>query len=50
VAASNGGLRFTGALYRRISLDLRDQLGLDLTADTIGRVAQFYINYPRFPE
>jgi endonuclease YncB( thermonuclease family) len=50
VAASNGELHFTGDLYHRISADLKAQAGLDLTADTIGRMVQFHRNYPRFPE
>jgi len=50
VAASKGELHPGEALYGKISHDIRRDMGLDLSADYVGRMVQFYRNYPRFPK
>ena len=50
VAASRGTLIPGKKLYQQVSIDIHEQTGLELTADTISRVVQFSRNYPGFPE
>lgn len=48
--AEGGTLHLGQPLYRQISQDIHQQTGLELTADTIGRMVQFHKNYPAFPD
>ncbi|MBU4374033.1 MAG: thermonuclease family protein, partial [Euryarchaeota archaeon] len=50
VARAKGELRLGQELYVKISKDINSQLGLDLSADTIGRAVQFNKNYQIFPK
>ena len=50
VVHAKGELRLSQGLYGQISRDINGQLGLDLSADTIGRAVQFNKNYPVFPK
>jgi micrococcal nuclease len=50
VSASDGQLRLGQALYSSINKDINEELGLDLSVDTIGRIVQFNKNYPKFPK
>jgi len=50
VNASKGALNLNRDLYQRISDDIRRDLGLELTLDTLRRTIQFYKTYPQFPD
>lgn len=49
VAASNGQMVLGPKLYKKISLDIQKNTGLELSRDTISRAVQFNKNYPEFP-